>query len=141
MANAFQSLFYWITYSYIEFRTDYQKIAGGFNPYFIGLTILITWDSIHGRLFSSFNTYFIGLTILISTNPFESFGVYWFQSLFYWITYSYIQALLAELESEMEAFQSLFYWITYSYGESLSLINMVKRGFNPYFIGLPILIV
>ena len=38
--------------------------------------------------------------------------------------------------------QSLFYWITYSYdvvGQSMQLIP--HGGLNPYFIGLPILII
>ena len=40
----------------------------------------------------------------------------------------------------MESFQSLFYWITYSYAEA-SIEEMVRDvSFNPYFIGLPILI-
>ena len=39
-----------------------------------------------------------------------------------------------------EKFQSLFYWITYSYNVETSLGEFVSPGFNPYFIGLPILI-
>ena len=37
-----------------------------------------------------------------------------FQSLFYWITYSYLEELKEQKEKE-EKFQSLFYWITYPY--------------------------
>ena len=37
-----------------------------------------------------------------------------FQSLFYWITYSYITPDWPE-DMKNELFQSLFYWITYSY--------------------------
>ena len=37
-------------------------------------------------------------------------------------------------------FQSLFYWITYSYQRWLNLSQSNWKSFNPYFIGLPILI-
>ena len=38
-------------------------------------------------------------------------------------------------------FQSLFYWITYSYGVSNILHGNQVNSFNPYFTGLPILII
>ena len=38
-------------------------------------------------------------------------------------------------------FQSLFYWITYSYGLNFDLKGKEVDSFNPYFIGLPILII
>ena len=88
-----------------------------------------------------------------------------FQSLFYWITYSYNQKTQMELTIN-QLFQSLFYWITYSYSawvhfEDLTMTGVsililldylflwgtrnykdstITRSFNPYFIGLPILI-
>ena len=37
-------------------------------------------------------------------------------------------------------FQSLFYWITYSYKDEDIVIVATVASFNPYFIGLPILI-
>ena len=40
--NEFQSLFYWITYSYMDM--DYDDMTGyaySFNPYFTGLPILM----------------------------------------------------------------------------------------------------
>ena len=38
-------------------------------------------------------------------------------------------------------FQSLFYWITYSYDDvRLAMEEYFFDCFNPYFIGLPILI-
>ena len=85
-----------------------------------------------------------------------------FQSLFYWITYSYKWQEAGDRMFSM--FQSLFYWITYSYGdkdyffwepEHVSILILLdylflqeefimnknsKRSFNPYFTGLPILI-
>ena len=42
-----------------------------------------------------------------------------FQSLFYWITYSYLVRTLVVYPDVL--FQSLFYWITYSYGESVGI--------------------
>ena len=64
----FQSLFYWITYSYKKIKIKEKIIMKSFNPYFTGLPILIKkW--IHSKM-------------------------EWveFQSLFYWITYSYLVA-------------------------------------------------
>ena len=63
-----------------------------------------------------------------------------FQSLFYWITYSYSDAKISE-QKTVKLFQSLFYWITYSYNYRDFYIRVLSSGFNPYFIGLPILIV
>ena len=37
-------------------------------------------------------------------------------------------------------FQSLFYWITYSYFGKCMVLRKMKICFNPYFTGLPILI-
>ena len=91
LSTQFQSLFYWITYSYqsqnfslrllylvsililldylfllLQIKLTCEKETGGFNPYFTGLPILIIWTNSGGS---------------ISTK---------FQSLFYWITYSYL---------------------------------------------------
>ena len=62
----FQSLFYWITYSYYSLKGFELKFGAGFNPYFTGLPILIKRNLRRS-----------GMTSM-------------FQSLFYWITYSYI---------------------------------------------------
>ena len=89
----------------------------------------------------------------------------WFQSLFYWITYSYKSGHKDCSSFFFKLFQSLFYWITYSYMYKENIMNTIKNGvsililldylflwlpyyvwaifpqsFNPYFIGLPILI-
>ena len=63
----------------------------------------------------SFNPYFIGLPILIKGER-------------------------AILYTCSQRFQSLFYWITYSYFEFLLSNREIFESFNPYFIGLPILI-
>ena len=62
----FQSLFYWITYSYnFElFTVELEEVC--FNPYFIGLPILIIKSSFLKKFSVSFNPYFIGLPILIN---------------------------------------------------------------------------
>ena len=62
-----------------------------------------------------------------------------FQSLFYWITYSYYK--LHYISLHLLLFQSLFYWITYSYFKNWEVSYLKREGFNPYFIGLPILII
>ena len=61
----FQSLFYWITYSYKMIILMISGSILSFNPYFTGLPILIA-D--------------LGIIPLLDRK---------FQSLFYWITYSY----------------------------------------------------
>ena len=68
-------------------------------------------------------------------------GLLWkeFQSLFYWITYSYhFHQFWQVLQIK---FQSLFYWITYSYNPDYYLEIKGEECFNPYFTGLPILII
>ena len=62
----FQSLFYWITYSYILIFINFWMGEISFNPYFIGLPILIRLFLINPEEKSSFNPYFIGLPILMS---------------------------------------------------------------------------
>ena len=62
-----------------------------------------------------------------------------FQSLFYWITYSYEEKF--NDKSFKSRFQSLFYWITYSYSLTSAPTVQAQEGFNPYFTGLPILMI
>ena len=64
------------------------------------------------------------------------------QSLFYWITYSYFTLITFSSAFHLQLSQSLFYWITYSYHLlGLLLTHKLSQGLNPYFIGLPILII
>ena len=112
----FQSLFYWITYSYYYHNFTFGNKSHSFNPYFTGLPILIAKELIE-----------IGVPALK------------FQSLFYWITYSYHKDRRSSLKI-INRFQSLFYWITYSYPEEVEEEITLEGGFNPYFTGLPILI-
>ena len=62
-----------------------------FNPYFTGLPILIIKVPIQiaSAAIASFNPYFTGLPILISIKLNYGESPVRFQSLFYWITYSY----------------------------------------------------
>ena len=90
LSKKFQSLFYWITYSYME-----ELLL--FCVRFLRVSILILLDYLFLYYFglcfrrksTCFNPYFTGLPILIIHDvdvcqlPIE------FQSLFYWITYSY----------------------------------------------------
>ena len=113
-----------------------------FNPYFIGLPILITRNCVQPKSeSSSFNPYFIGLPILIMGSRPLPTGITGFQSLFYWITYSYTYIVHLAPAEKLPVFQSLFYWITYSYVNDFFYLSFSNdSGFNPYFIGLPILI-
>ena len=62
------------------------------------------------------------------------------QSLFYWITYSY-RGSYWNAGFTLTGSQSLFYWITYSYMRRyLGFQHKFIDCLNPYFIGLPILI-
>ena len=91
------------------------KMEQSFNPYFTGLPILILGPaSPLPPEYLSFNPYFTGLPILILVT-------------------------LDDYGSAPE-FQSLFYWITYSYMKKKWTKNNSTTSFNPYFTGLPILI-
>ena len=114
--NLSQSLFYWITYSYIFCLVKLILHLCRLNPYFIGLPILITFSLIQFiNLLACLNPYFIGLPILIRADQ--------------------VSTLLFPKMS-----QSLFYWITYSYFLFRNWRTQRKGSLNPYFIGLPILI-
>ena len=64
----FQSLFYWIIYSYTKLISLNTLITIRFNPYFTGLSILILRASnISIIVHTGFNPYFTGLSILIIT--------------------------------------------------------------------------
>ena len=109
------------------------------NPYFIGLPILIIIDkhtqqkikmvsililldylflylnkSLVETISWSLNPYFIGLPILIIMLIMYLKEMAPSQSLFYWITYSYMM-LNFGIYLIIRMSQSLFYWITYSY--------------------------
>ena len=72
----FQSLFYWITYSYLVKGIQYLPSVNSFNPYFIGLPILIILQSGNATdEMDGFNPYFIGLPILITIRPAKKVNV------------------------------------------------------------------
>ena len=180
--DLFQSLFYWITYSYSHKMGEIPRKIKRFNPYFTGLPILMPEEDpedeeeiievsililldylfLYSQSFisnsyrSSFNPYFTGLPILIKSkwgsiqsrctvsililldylflwyrNIHFNKWMYQFQSLFYWITYSY-QILLLSFQIHL-LFQSLFYWITYSYFIYISSIFIYFIMFQSLF--------
>ena len=62
----FQSLFYWITYSYEIYKEAGLSDLDSFNPYFTGLPILIEIEATAlSHVVEGFNSYFTGLPILI----------------------------------------------------------------------------
>ena len=111
----------------------------GFNPYFTGLPILII-GFYQLTLFSvGFNPYFTGLPILIYVNiagDEDSPEV----SILILLDYLFLSKSSLEVSDEVVKFQSLFYWITYSYTYTTCNKHRCDSGFNPYFTGLPILI-
>ena len=93
-----------------------EKITGGFNPYFIGLPILIAGYKGHIKIpVNSFNPYFIGLPILIiiSIDYFRS--VFRKVSILILLDYLFLSSNISLPGVKNSWFQSLFYWITYSY--------------------------
>jgi len=56
------------------------------------------------------------------------------------LDYLFLSLLQIYSEIQRKEFQSLFYWITYSYNLKLDDWASAASSFNPYFIGLPILI-
>ena len=119
---------------------DRGIIFTSFNPYFIGLPILIPSYLFSLLLLFMFQSLFYWITYSYYSDSTIVLFLSWkFQSLFYWITYSYPWDDLDNLDLPA-GFQSLFYWITYSYNCERSTGNYKSTSFNPYFIGLPILI-
>ena len=57
-----------------------------------------------------------------------------FQSLFYWILFSY-QNVISSVEEALKKFQSLFYWILFSYKIQAAVYKIADQCFNPYSIG------
>ena len=116
----FQSLFYWITYSYCITYCWCVNKNGLFQSLFYWITYsYFIVHVVNFIFFLSFNPYFTGLPILIIASVLPDAVGASFQSLFYWITYSYSLHLI-NYENYLREFQSLFYWITYSYEIDLS---------------------
>ena len=142
-------------------------MSSSLNPYFIGLSILISIVALLcGLRYSCLNPYFIGLSILIIEIAEVVLKIDMSQSLFYWIIYSYFVGLsedqqmlgkglnpyfiglsilicvVIDVSSNLtRKSQSLFYWIIYSYKDYQTMKKKwYKTRLNPYFIGLSILI-
>ena len=133
-----------------------EAFLHSFNPYFTGLPILIMSSNVSAAPSDCFNPYFTGLPILILTTLGSPYVLIRFQSLFYWITYSYtteyynldmLQMVLILilldylflflgilwLKEYKEWFQSLFYWITYSYKINFDLQGNIGKMFQSLF--------
>ena len=91
-----------------------QKMLGGFNPYFIGLPILILVKKHKEKKIAGFNPYFIGLPILICRKINRNF--------------KHLRVSILILLDYLFLYYSYHYQLKY------------WDCFNPYFIGLPILI-
>ena len=135
----------------------------GFNPYFTGLSILILSNKVDMLCNNvSFNPYFTGLSILIYIEYIRKYIRKWFQSLFYWIIYSYIM-LRSRIENYVDMVSILIlldYLFLLSFEDTtgrtvavsiLILLDylflwggyfflfLINYCFNPYFTGLSIL--
>ena len=135
----FQSLFYWITYSYLQPHSTKVLLYCCFNPYFIGLPILILYRYNREHFYYGFNPYFIGLPILIGPNTnlpvleYSCFNPY-FIGLPILIDQQDGVLLIVGAVSILILLDYLF--LLYATIEE----QLSWEGFNPYFIGLPILI-
>ena len=70
------------------------------------------WDKVTFTV--GFNPYYIGFYSLIHKPYSFTIEEGKFQSLFYWILFSYIRPQ-GDYEASKDVFQSLFYWILFSY--------------------------
>ena len=136
----------------------------GFNPYFIGLPILISIYIVYNRRWNRTVSILILLDylFLFYCNHFLLLILMAFQSLFYWITYSYIPSATQDEKSNpvsiLILLDYLFLWYIFICRRWISMVSililldylflslfylsllLIYLSFNPYFIGLPILI-
>ena len=136
-----QSLFYWITYSY-TYKDIYKEIEKN-----VSILILLDYLFLYiccwciPLLHHSLNPYFIGLPILILLY-FRLLGCRQSksQSLFYWITYSYHWLCLSRYLDKIQCLNPYFIGLPILILGENYYSQMPKYCLNPYFIGLPILI-
>ena len=128
----FQSLFYWITYSYRCMNKLLHLITK------VSILILLDYLFLLVRYIYSkdmrvpFQSLFYWITYSYFRDMnLELKGMNMFQSLFYWITYSY--NMIKEVQQINEQFQSLFYWITYSYFFSIRMLIICRLLFQSLF--------
>ena len=126
--NLSQSLFYWITYSYIFCLVKLILHLCRLNPYFIGLPILITFSLIQFiNLLACLNPYFIGLPILIMLLKLvEAVTIMKSQSLFYWITYSYKSR--PSIHSSFSQNVSILILLDYLFLFSIQELENIEKG-------------
>ena len=120
-----------------------KKIIGSLNPYFTGLSILIGLKEEEVVLAEqSLNPYFTGLSILIGNN-YENNEIFRrrSQSLFYWIIYSYISKLMKKHKEKKLGLNPYFTGLSILISGNRSFATICFSGLNPYFTGLSILII
>ena len=106
-------------------RSNIWETIKSLNPYFIGLSILIS-HIYHTHLGNKAVSILILLDYLFLSLFFRGRqnGVLRSQSLFYWIIYSYEVSNMAK-RFKLKS-QSLFYWIIYSY----NMLNVVRQNLS-----------
>ena len=110
----FQSLLYWISYSYMTYKGIPDLLEPGFNPYYTGFPILIVFgDKGNGFILE-------------------------FQSLLYWISYSY-ETWFKENYGKNNVSILIILDFLFLYVPE-TVIEIVEARFNPYYTGFPILI-
>ena len=136
----FQSLLYWISYSYHKNNRDGKRSEGSFNPYYTGFPILILNLSNPSKVVQRVSILIIlDFLFLYTANGFQDAFFSAFQSLLYWISYSYHGSNIPIITQNTK-FQSLLYWISYSYLDIFVFPTRLTARFNPYYTGFPILI-
>ena len=91
--------------------------------------------------FIRFNPYFTGLPILIrNILHFPVWFTHWFQSLFYWITYSYSDEIKMYVDTLNDVSILILLDYLFLLACTTQVIITATSCFNPYFTGLPILI-
>ena len=111
-----------------------------FNPYFIGLPILILVLYQQKCLSESVSILILlDYLFLLGGKIMKKYGERLFQSLFYWITYSYNVVEIEEGEEIVMV--SILILLDYLFLLlNKKIAKNIEGCFNPYFIGLPILI-
>ena len=135
-----QSLFYWITYSYNALNCLGASFVICLNPYFIGLPILID-PEIADTYIASLVSILILLDYLFLLSYKKLLKYSRLVSILILLDYLFLLQTLIHYYRLNIVSQSLFYWITYSYIVSKMFLIASFVCLNPYFIGLPILII
>ena len=91
------------------------------------------------KMICCFNPYSIGFYSLIIIRTGGNLCPKKFQSLFYWILFSYESTAIPT--TVLFLFQSLFYWILFSYLVDQIVEEAAPQSFNPYSTGFSFFII